>query len=138
MVDRLLIQRKILLLDEKKAALKSFALKTYKEFLKGPYPKAVEKLLQEMVEICLDIGKHLIADEGWEFANESRDIFQRLAEKKVISKKCLKTMLKMVGFRNLVVHLYEQIDSKIVYKIYQRHLGDFANFAKKIFHYLQK
>lgn len=47
-----------------------------------------------------------------------------------------KTMQKMVGFRNLVIHLYEKTDVEIVYGIYQNRLKDFDTFSKEILEYL--
>lgn len=42
----------------------------------------------------------------------------------------------MVGFRNLIIHLYEKIDLEIVYGIYKKKLGDFGLFAKEILTFL--
>lgn len=132
MVDRALIKRKLTLLQERKLLLQSYRLRCYADFLKGPNQKAVEKVLQEMVELCIDIGKHIIADEGFPIANDSREIFQTLHAKKIISQTLMKIMHDMVGFRNFIVHLYERIDPEVVYNIYHRHLRDFDRFARAI------
>lgn len=138
MVDKALIQRKLTLLKERQAELRGYKLKSYKEFLKGPYPKAVEKVLQELVEICLDIGKHIIADVGLQMANENRQVFETLAHHKIISKKILTTMQNMVGFRNLIIHMYEKTDTRIVFQIYKTKLKDFDQFASEIVKYLKR
>lgn len=138
MVDKALIQRKLTLLKEKQAELRSFKLNRYADFLKGPYPKAVEKLLQELVEICLDIAKHIIADVGLPMANENRQVFETLAQHRIISKKILNTMQNMVGFRNLIIHLYEQTDTRIVFQIYKNRLKDFDQFAQEIARFVQR
>lgn len=138
MVDKPLIQRKLTLLKERQAELRGYKLKTYADFLKGPYSKAVEKVLQEMVEICLDIGKHIIADVGLKMANENRQVFETLAHHKIISKKILNTMQNMVGFRNLIIHMYEKTDTRIVFQIYKTKLKDFDQFASEIVKYLRR
>lgn len=138
MVDKALIQRKLTLLKDKQSELRGYHLKRYSDFLKNPYPKAVQKLLQELVEICLDIGKHIIADLGLPMASDNRQIFGTLAQHKLISNNILSTMYNMVGFRNHIVHMYEMIDDKIVFRVYKTHLGDFDRFASEIAKFLRR
>lgn len=138
MVDKALIQRKLTLLKDKQEELRRYRLKSYSDFLKTPYPKAVEKLLQELIEICLDIGKHIISDAGLPMAADSYQVFGTLARHKVISAGTLPTMHKMVGFRNHIVHMYEIIDSKIVFQVYKNRLKDFDRFASDIAKFIHR
>ncbi len=41
-------------------------------------------------------------------------------------------MIKAVGFRNVAVHTYQNIDWEIVYSIVTKNLTDFVDFAKII------
>ncbi|MCK5852244.1 DUF86 domain-containing protein [bacterium] len=41
-------------------------------------------------------------------------------------------MIKAVGFRNIAVHTYQDIDWEIVYSIVTKNLDDFVEFAKQI------
>lgn len=133
MVDRGLINRKIVLLAQAKKELLGYGIKSLDGFKKNHKDqKAVQKILQEMVEICMDIGKHIIADEGFRFPEDSKDIFEVLNENDVLSKKTALIMRNMVGFRNVVVHLYEKIDLEIVYGILKKRLGDFNTFTAEI------
>lgn len=100
--------------------------------------KAVEKMLQEMVEICLDIGKHIIADRNFRIPEDGKDIFAVLAEQSVLTEETAEIMKKMVGFRNIVVHLYEKTDVEIVYGLYKKRLTDFDLFSKEILSYLKQ
>lgn len=38
----------------------------------------------------------------------------------------------MIGFRNIAVHDYKQIDEEVLADVIQNHLGDFIIFAKEI------
>lgn len=100
--------------------------------------KAVEKMLQEMIEICMDVGKHIIADENFRIPEDGKAIFTVLGEQSVLTKETAEMMQKMVGFRNIVVHLYETTDVETVYTIYTKHLSDFDLFSKKILGYLKR
>lgn len=139
MVDKPLIQRKLTLLDQKKKELQSYNIPSLEDFRsKGYMQKAVEKMVQEMIEICLDIAKHIISDEGFRLPEDAKDAFAVLAEKNVIQSSTSQMMQKMVGFRNLVIHLYEKTDVEIVYGIYQNRLKDFDAFSKEILEHLAK
>jgi len=133
MVDRLLIQRKLTLLEQKGKELRGYRIASLDDFRsKGYMQKAVEKMLQEMIEICIDVAKHIIADEGYRMPEDARDAFAVLEENKVVTPATAKTMTLMVGFRNLIVHLYEKIDLEIVYGHYKKRLGDFDGFAREV------
>ncbi len=99
--------------------------------------QAVERSLQVAVEICLDIGRRLIALDGFRYPVDNQDVFRVLYEEKVVSAQLLSTLLEMARFRNLIVHNYARIDDARVYGILKRHLGDFDAFARAIVDYLQ-
>jgi uncharacterized protein YutE (UPF0331/DUF86 family) len=88
-------------------------------------------------EICLDIGRRLIALDGFRYPVDNQDVFRVLHEEKVVSEQLLSTLLEMARFRNLIVHTYARIDDARVYGILKRHLGDFDAFAGAIAEYLQ-
>ncbi|MFH1830526.1 MAG: DUF86 domain-containing protein [Pseudomonadota bacterium] len=139
MMDISLINRKIALLVQAKKELEGYGVKSLTAFERDRRDqKAVQKILQEMVEICMDMGKHIIADEGFRFPEDSRDIFTVLGENAVISEKTMMMMHKMVGFRNILVHLYEKIDLEIVYGIYKKRLDDFDSFVSEVNSFMNK
>lgn len=98
--------------------------------------RAVERTLQVAVEICLDIGRRLIAQEGFRYAVDGQDVFRVLAEEAVVSAELLPSLTEMARFRNLIVHDYAKIDDARVYGILVKRLGDFDAFAEAIRAYL--
>ena len=44
----------------------------------------------------------------------------------------------MVGLRNRIVHLYEDIDHKMIHRFLKKELADFGLFIQIITRYLQK
>jgi len=98
--------------------------------------RAVERSLQVAVEACLDIGRRIIAVEGFRYPETNQDVFRILAEEKVLPADLLPTLLEMVRFRNLIVHDYARIDDARVYGILKKRLGDFDAFAEVIRDYL--
>ncbi len=50
----------------------------------------------------------------------------------ILPETCENTFVSMVKFRNKVVHLYQKIDNKEVYKTVINHLQDINQFIKSI------
>ncbi len=139
MVDRELIHRKVRLLELNALHIKKMGLTSYAAFKKDyAIQKATEKILQEMIETCIDIGKHLISDQELRSPDDYRDVFAVLAEEKILAHPMTETMQRMVGFRNVVVHLYEDIDLPTVFAAATTRLGDFDMFVKEILRYVRK
>jgi len=100
--------------------------------------RAVERALQISAEACLDIGRRLIALEGFRYPEDNKDVFQVLAEEKVVPQELLPALLDMARFRNLMVRNYVKVDGSQVYGILKRHLGDFDAYARAIADYLTR
>ncbi len=88
--------------------------------------------LSRAVQVCVDIGAHLIAGLDTLPPQTMGQTFDRLASEGLIEPALAVRMKKAVGFRNIAVHNYEAIDWAIVYSICRHHLDDFAGFARSI------
>jgi uncharacterized protein YutE (UPF0331/DUF86 family) len=55
-----------------------------------------------------------------------------------MEKRLAKKMMKMVGFRNLAVHNYQNINLEIVHSIVTKHLDDFRELVKWSIHLNQQ
>lgn len=133
MVNIALVKKLLNDLRERKRVLEQKKIKDFREFKSDVFlHNAVQHMLEVMVEICVDIGNHMISDEGWETPSSNRDVFKILQEHGVISESLSNLSRKMVGFRNIVVHMYEKVDLEEVYAIYKKNLQDFERFAKEI------
>ena len=88
--------------------------------------------LQRAVQICVDIGNHILLDFKTPTPSTMSETFKYLAENKIISPQNAKDLSHAVGFRNIAVHQYENIDCKIVFAIVQNHLTDFQIFTEAI------
>ena len=88
--------------------------------------------LQRAVQICVDIGNHILLDYKTPTPNTMSETFKYLAENKIIPQDNATELSHAVGFRNIAVHQYENINCKIVFAIVQSHLDDFKTFAEAI------
>jgi len=137
LVDKLLIGRKLTQLDTYLTQIREFSkvsITAYKSDWK--MQRIVERTLQMLIELCIDIASHIISDEGMRLPSGYADTFTVLMEKKVIHRNLFKTMDKMAKFRNVVVHQYEKIDPAIVVSILHNNFKDFEIYKKAIIRYL--
>ena len=101
-------------------------IKNYKNYDSAKYN------LQVSIEALIDIGNHLISRKQYRVPNSNADTFCILHEEGIIPEERLSSYIAMAKFRNMVVHLYEDIDEKEIFKILQDNLGDFEFFIKLI------
>lgn len=97
----------------------------------------VERALHVLIEACIDVAQHIIADESFREPINYRDTFVVLGEEGVIPRSQVKNLENMASFRNLIVHYYEKVDDAIVYGILKKNLNDFELFADAIAAYAQ-
>ena len=88
--------------------------------------------LTRAVQLCVDIGAHIIATRDNPAPDTMGQTFDVLAALGLISPELAVRMKKAVGFRNIAVHNYEAIDWQIAHAIATRHMEDFTAFAGAI------
>ncbi|MDG5788873.1 DUF86 domain-containing protein [Evansella sp. AB-P1] len=91
--------------------------------------------LQRACEASIDLAMHIVAEKKLGLPQTSRDAFTFLVEHDIISVSLSKKMQAMVGFRNIAVHDYQELNLVILQKILEEHLDDFTEYTKVILHY---
>ncbi len=84
--------------------------------------------LQRAIQSAIDLGAHIVADEDLGTPETLSDNFELLEKANVISQDLSERMKKMVGFRNIAVHAYQDIAVSILQSILQENLGDLETF----------
>lgn len=88
--------------------------------------------LSRAVQVCVDIGAHLLAASQQPVPSTMGDTFVRLADAGMISTGSAEQLRRAVGFRNIAVHNYESIDWGIVFALTGEPLRDFEQFAVEV------
>lgn len=88
--------------------------------------------LTRALQLCVDIGTHLISGMDTPPPSTMGQTFDLLAEIGIINTELAIRMKKAVGFRNIAVHNYEAINWQIVHAIATSHLNDFKDFAQAV------
>jgi len=90
--------------------------------------------LQRACEASIDLAMHVVAEKKLGLPQTSRDAFLLLETEGIIPVSLSKRMQRMVGFKNIAVHDYQEINLTILQKIIENHLDDFLQFSKAIIH----
>ncbi|MFC3882037.1 DUF86 domain-containing protein [Bacillus songklensis] len=91
--------------------------------------------IQRACEASIDIAMHVVAEKKLGIPQTSRDAFEFLAKNNIITDALSFRMKAMVGFRNIAVHDYQEINLDIVKVIIEKHLDDYKEFTKQILSY---
>jgi uncharacterized protein YutE (UPF0331/DUF86 family) len=133
LVDRPLILRKI---ERIEAYLKQIRQKKDPGFDAFRKDRDLQSIVLfniiQSIQACMDIGAHIISDAGWGIPGSQSDLFEILSQNKIITKALSQRMIKMIGFRNRIVHEYEKIDLRIVYDVWRKRIRDIDSFCKSI------
>ena len=81
-------------------------------------------------ETSIDAAMHLVRVRKLGLPQESREAFRMLAQAGILLPELSVQLQKMVGFRNIAIHNYAQLDLDIVRSIVEQRLGDFREFAR--------
>lgn len=131
MVKIEVIRKRLNKLDEYLEILRGLQKYSLDEFLSDPeHYGSAERFLQMAIETTTDIGNHIISTLGLGEVNWYSDIASILEDKGYISVELREKWIRMVGFRNILVHDYLEVDHKIVYDVLQNKLTDLEELKR--------
>jgi len=85
--------------------------------------------LERACEASIDIAMHMVRKNKLGIPQDSRDSFDLLTKAKLIDQELSSNLNSMVGFRNIAVHDYQNINLDIVQAIIENRLKDLQKFA---------
>jgi len=85
--------------------------------------------LTRACEQTIDLANHIVKIKKLGIPSSSRESFKILADNKIISTTLAENLMKMTGFRNTVIDMYQEIDIQIVITIIKKHLSHFTDFT---------
>jgi uncharacterized protein YutE (UPF0331/DUF86 family) len=86
--------------------------------------------IQRACEAAVDLAMHLVRSYRLGIPQDSRHAFDLLAQAGKLDRDLADVLKRMVGFRNVAVHDYQELSLDIVRAILQRHLDDLLTFAR--------
>ncbi len=94
--------------------------------------------LQRACEAAIDGALHQIRKGHLGLPQSRRDAFALLVQAGLLDPALGQVMQRMVGFRNVVVHAYQELNPAILRAVLERHLDDLRRFARLLIHWAQE
>lgn len=141
MIDRERVERFVFLIRDavrelQALNLEEMGLETYQADKRAR--ALTEHYLRIAIEVTLDLGRHVIVKTGLGVPQEYREVGKILCEQGVVPADLSKKLKAMAGMRNVLVHLYWDIDYALLYKTIVQELDTFERCIAYIFQYLDK
>ena len=92
----------------------------------------VEHTLQIAIQAALDVASHIVSDDRLGEPRTNRELFDLLERGGWIVTDLADTLRKMVGFRNVLVHGYDDVDLGVVEDVLEHRLGDLLDFVAAV------
>jgi uncharacterized protein YutE (UPF0331/DUF86 family) len=118
--------------------LRSYSSITCDELEKNDMLKAaIERNFHLAIESALDIGEVIISAEDFEKPEEYKEVVLILGKHGVLPADFAERFSKAAGFRNILVHMYEEVDVSKLHNYLKNNLEDFNEFSIAIARYLE-
>ncbi len=89
----------------------------------------IEHTLQLAIQAAQDVASHIVSDERLGEPRTNRELFDLLVRAKWITPSEAAPLGNMVGFRNILVHGYGDVDLAVVRDVLDNHLDDLIRFV---------
>jgi len=126
------IQRKLALLDTQVSRLEEHLKDVTESQFAGDWVlrSMAERALQVAAEIMIDVAERIIALRGGGPVATAAEAMERLVRLGVL--KSPEPYVRIVRFRNLIVHQYEEIDPSLLFELVKTRLDDFRSFRSEV------
>jgi len=90
------------------------------------------------IQAAIDVATNLIVKEGLGKPKTYRETFEILGQASLISEELAEELSDLAGFRNVLVHIYWQLDLDQVYGVLQNDLKTLKSFLQEVKRLLDK
>ena len=136
MTDKDLVAKKLAIVETAVAQLRCLARP---EALRTDVreERFVEHTLQIAIQAALDVASHVVSDQRLGEPETNRALFDLLVKAGWLEAPLASKLRDMAGFRNVIVHGYQDVDLGIVEDVLRHHLGDLLEFVAAMRHRLR-
>jgi uncharacterized protein YutE (UPF0331/DUF86 family) len=98
---------------------------------------AAKYFLRSAIEAVHDIGSHILAKQKWGPPSGYADVMIKLQKHGVVTEQSLPEYVKMIKYRNRLVHFYHEVTVEELHEIILTKLGDFDRFIGEVIGWLE-
>jgi len=88
--------------------------------------------LQRTCQLAIDMAGHIVRVKKMGVPDSFTGSFKLLQKAEIISESLARRMESMIGFRNIAIHEYQELDLEIVEGIINSRLGAFREFTELV------
>lgn len=128
MTDRALVEKKLAAVVSAVSDLRRLArLEQLRHDVREE--RFIEHTLQLAAQAVLDVASHIVSDEALGEPQTNRQLFDLLARAGWLESNLADRLSRMAGFRNVLVHGYDDVDLAVVEDIVRNRLDDLLEFV---------
>jgi len=128
MTDRALVEKKLAVIVSAVSDLRRLArVEALRHDVREE--RFIEHTLQLAVRAALDVASHIVSDESLGEPQTNRQLFDLLARAGWLEGALADQLSRMAGFRNVLVHGYDDVDLAVVEDIVRNRLDDLLTFV---------
>jgi uncharacterized protein YutE (UPF0331/DUF86 family) len=117
--------------------IKALPLESLETFVSDSRNAAsAESYLRRALEALLDLGRHILAKGFGLAVSEYKEIALTLVEQGVLSKAEGNLLEKMAGYRNRMVHYYQEISDRELYEICSAQTEDVSSLLEALLRWI--
>lgn len=113
-------------------------LKSLDEKDNSLFTDAIKYRMQVAIEICINMAEHIVAGQNLGKPEFARELFPLLVKEDIIKKDLADKLGKAVGLRNVLVHMYMEVDLTILAYAATIGLNDLRDFAVAINKFVER
>ena len=101
---------------------------------------ALKNFLMEIIGRAIDINEHIIAEKGGEKLNaplQYRETFLCLVKMGILPEDFAQEIAKSTGFRNAIVHNYNNLDKYITYQSVKDAITQYTQYCSYILNFIK-
>lgn len=103
----------------------------FEEFNNNPlFYGSAERFLHLAIEALIDIGNHIVSDDNLGRVDVYKDIPIILTESSYLDEEKKELFIKVIAFRNILVHDYMDLDRDIIFNLLKNNLDDIRGILK--------
>lgn len=88
--------------------------------------------LQRACETVTDIAMYVVSTRKLGIPQTKKEAFELLKKESLITEQICENMKRMIGFRNIAIDDYKQIDEEILQDVIENHLTELIEFARQM------
>ncbi|MCW3488909.1 type VII toxin-antitoxin system HepT family RNase toxin [Dethiobacter alkaliphilus] len=138
MVNKETVIRKLNKLKGYLQELATYELISWEEYSASfRHRRTVERLIQLIVDVAVDINTHTVVDEGHSPPKDAYSSFFEAAKLGIFPHAFAKKIAPSTGERNIIVHEYEQIDDAVIYHSIKDALKLYSQYIDMVLEFLE-